>query len=156
MAEAYTASATSKGTSIAPNVTSSSSSLSPVRDSASPLGLVGSLLHIARSGTSYSKERSDAPNFLPDYVPLPEDDADEDNTYTIDRDPDGSSEKDNLEPTDFLCPDQLEDMLIIVRRLREARLEALHVATITPVQKERTVPKDRANNFTYTNMSDFE
>lgn len=166
MAEAYrttdsagstgpAAAAAAVGSDVNNNESESSSSAAvfePVQST--PLGRVNSLIQIARSGTSYAPAES---TFLPDYVPLP--DGMDDTTYTIDRngcvhgDADDNTPEDNMQ-----CPDQLEDMLVIVRNLREKRYMAHHnlASIMTQAEAEEAKPKQRANNLVYTNMSDLE
>lgn len=119
-----------------------------------PLGRVNSLINIARSGTSYAPTTS---TLLPDYVPLPEEN--DDITYTIDRNAGISSGDNDITQDDNMqCPDQLEDMLVIVRALREKLYMAQHnlASIITDAETEEAKPKERSNNLKFTNMSDLE
>ena len=130
----------------------SSSSSDPLQST--PLALVNSLIDIARSGTSYAPSET---TLLPDYVPLPV--GDDDTTYTIDRNASVGSSVDDTSPVDNMqCPEQLEDMLVIVRALREKQFAAHHTlaSIMTEAQAEEAKPKERANNLKYTNMSDLE
>lgn len=133
---------------------SRSASISTAGDSCAGLGRVSTLLTIARSVTRapYAPAASQ-----PSYLPLPADDE-EHTSYTIDTAPSDPSA--NMQRS-MLCPDQLDDMLVVVRELRRDRMDMLQTrgaqghALVTPAVEERRVARDNANNFTMTNLSDF-
>jgi len=99
-----------------------------------------------------------------DYISLPDGDDEHSSLYTVDREPDttvSASSNDVLQQ----CPDQLDDMLVIVRALRRSRLESMTqsglvptVVTssdmVTPPLAERSAEKARTNNFAVRNYSD--
>jgi hypothetical protein len=114
----------------------------PLSSSSAPLRKVNEILAIARSGAPRNATTTAA---LPDEVQLPEDR--EQDMFTLDTAP-----SPELSHDDMVCPDTLEDMEVIVRTLREARLQQLHASHIAPAAARR-VPKTRHNNLTVTNVA---
>lgn len=122
----------------------------PMSTSSEPMSRVNGLLAIARSGSS----RDTAPVATqPDYIELPYDSGDEATFYTLDTTP-GAGYEPHM---DTQCPPHLDDMLKIVRELRQTRMNTLHNAhaLVTPATEERRSAKENANNFNRTNLSDF-
>jgi len=157
MAEAYQTTGTTAGAASAAGATGAAGAAdndTELSAQITPLGRVNSLINIARSGTSYAPTTS---TLLPDYVPLPE--GNDDITYTIDRNAGISSGDDDITQDDNMqCPDQLEDMLVIVRALREKQYMSQHTLAsfITDAEAEEAKPKERSNNLKFANMSDLE
>jgi hypothetical protein len=118
---------------------------------------INTLLSMARSGPQ--RLRSEATE-LTELEPLPE--GETFGEYTIDRD----AETDAAPGRDMHCPENLEDMLVIVRELRRARLNQL-IPTVIAASHNANEPrcvsqetgvvvvKGRVNNFKYGNISDF-
>ena len=122
-----------------------------------PMTFVNSLLRIARSGTSSSS--SSAPvTTQPAYLELPpSDDSDNETFYTVNTTP----SENVLCQSEQKCPDNLEDMLQIVRDLRHKRRDELYCnlpvqsSIVTPAQQDRREAMDNASNLIRLNMDDF-
>jgi hypothetical protein len=126
--------------------------------SSAPMARVNALLSIARSR---AVPPSATVTTQPDYLPLPDDDADENGSYyTVDTSPANA-------PTTAAsrmlreCPEDLEEMLAIVRELRQERMDKLmlqvgqEAAVLTPAAEDRRAAKEaNACNYTVTNLED--
>ena len=99
------------------------------------------------SATSIRKNDSE---FLEEFVPLPDLDPDE---FFIDVNGsrDCSSANANPNPQSFECPPKLEDMLYIVRQLREQRIAQMHPTlfhTFPTIEEADETPVSEANQAT--------
>lgn len=118
---------------------------------------VTTILNIARSR---STPPSAAVTTQPEYLPLGEADADDMSFYTVDTAPGGR----NVAATSNLvqeCPDNLEEMLGIVRELRRERMEKLMLTrpyepiVVTPAMEDRRAAKQsNQDNYLVTNLDD--
>ena len=105
-----------------------------------PMTFVNSLLRIARSGTSSSSSTQPAYLELP-----PSDDSDNETFYTVNTTP----SENVLCQSEQKCPDNLEDMLQIVRDLRHKRRDELYCnlpvqsSIVTPAQQHRVTTIDK-------------
>jgi hypothetical protein len=114
--------------------------------SSAPMSRVNGLLTIARNRTAPPHEPVQT---QPDYLPLGEDDSN-DSYYTIDKSPQPSNSVQDTIRCDCRCPEQLDEMLHIVRELRQQRLETMHYSHTSPINDNRS----RFNDNEVTNMSD--
>jgi hypothetical protein len=120
------------------------------------------MLAIASSGNvvAHTPVRTQA-----DYIPLTndDDDYDEDVQYHIDTTRSSVSAAD---PLDTHCPDTLDEMLMVVRKLRCIRTDEMNsnfspsqvhtpAGYQTPARHERQIAKDNANNFTAVSKDDY-
>ena len=133
---------------------------SPSEDISSqgPLGRVNALLAMARSGSS--RETSVPTQTQPDFLPLSQDDSDALCSFTVDHTPSAAGTELPAPKCSLRCPPTLDDMLKIVRELRQERNEALHVTAVnstmivTPPTRERQSASSNSNNFNVTNLTD--
>ena len=137
--------------------------VSPLPETANPgpLGRAGALLNFMRSrGTATSTSAQAQPEF----VELPEnDDESETHTfYTVDTGPPDLNAVQPAPVVDRQCPDTLEEMLVIVRKLRLERQALLQTqrdqeaSVVTPAVEQRRADKQaNSNNFRRTNMAHF-
>lgn len=132
-----------------------------------PLGKVNTLLSIARSGSSRDPPPTQT---QPDFLSLEDQEESHAIEYEVnDRTPGHGNASPILVDQD--CPAMLEDMLFIVRNLRDDRLMRMAHATptspqrtesarsmqlVTPAQADRESAKSRASSFVYTNADDFD
>jgi hypothetical protein len=126
--------------------------------STGPMTRVNALLSIARSRAI---PPSAAVTTQPDYLPLPDDDADENASfYTMDTSPANIPSADTSRLLQE-CPGNLEEMLALVRDLRRDRMDNLMLQrerdgpVVTPATEDRRAAKE-ANiyNYTVTNLAD--
>jgi hypothetical protein len=120
-----------------------------------PLRRVNDLLSIARSRSAPVPHTP--VQTQPDYIELAADST----LFTIDRNPQADGEEQDHITFELICPETLDEMLAIVRTLRQqriARLQSMQTPSlmiVTPATSERRVDKSaNTNNTEIVNISD--